>query len=214
MKIAIEEDVETIPLKCTCGKIQGIAKNITPKAGNHIVCMCVDCQAFAHYLGKSKESLDENGGTHIFQITPKQVEVTVGREHLKCMQMSPKGLKRWYADCCKMPIANTLSFKISFVGLFTTFIDFENTELSKDELLGPIICRGMGKYGKGKLPDDTHQKFPIILIFKMIKTILIGKVIKSYLPNTFFNKETGNAITKEIILSKKEREKLKDKMVL
>lgn len=47
----------------------------------------------------------------------------------------------------------------------------------------------------------------------MIKTILIGKVTKSYLPNTFFDKETGNAISKEIVLSKEERKKLKEKVI-
>ncbi|MGK0367846.1 MAG: hypothetical protein ACI9QD_000985 [Thermoproteota archaeon] len=202
----------TIPLKCNCGKVQGIAKEISPKTGNHIVCMCDDCQAFAHYLDKGNEVLDENGGSHLFQITPRQIAITSGREHLRCMKMSPKGLKRWYTECCKMPIANTLGFKISFVGFFVDFIDFKSANTTKGELLGPVICSGMSKFGKGKLPDNSHEKFPLHLMFKMAKTIFFGSFTKSYLPNTFFNKDTGLAMTEELVISKKQRMLLKEKI--
>ena len=62
-----------VNLSCECGEVKGIAHNITPKTGNHIVCMCIDCQTFAHYLGKEEDILDEYGGSHIFQVTPSQI---------------------------------------------------------------------------------------------------------------------------------------------
>ena len=199
----------TIKLKCCCGKVSGVATNISPETGNHIVCMCDDCQAFARFLENSEGVLDENGGTHLFQLTPNKIAIHSGREYLKCLQMGPKGLKRWYADCCKTPIANTVSLKISLVGLFTNFIDFGNTKISKNEVIGPIRYRVMGKYGQGELPKNTHHKFPLLLILKMAKTILIGRLQKKYVPNTFFDNKTGKSFSQEMILSKDEREKLK-----
>lgn len=35
-----------VKLKCSCGKVQGVATNVSPSNGNRIVCCCSDCQAF------------------------------------------------------------------------------------------------------------------------------------------------------------------------
>jgi Family of unknown function (DUF6151) len=55
--------------------------------------------------------LDEAGGIDNFQAPPARVKVTAGTDALRCVRFSSKVL-RWYADCCRTPIANT------------TFVDF------------------------------------------------------------------------------------------
>ena len=57
----------TLSLKCRCGEVSGSATDVTPASGTRVVCCCSDCQAFAVYLGAESDTLDEFGGTEIFQ---------------------------------------------------------------------------------------------------------------------------------------------------
>ena len=92
-------------LTCECGAMRwNVAENAP---GTHLVCYCADCQAFANHLGRG-DWLNDAGGTDIFQTVPANVTITQGAEHLACLRLSPEGLMRWYAGCCKTPIANTL----------------------------------------------------------------------------------------------------------
>ena len=108
-------------LSCSCGSVQGIAENISPTAGNHLICYCEDCQQFAEKLGK-KELLDEHGGSEIFQLPPNKLKITHGKDQLRCLKLTPKGPTRWYADCCKTPVANSFSAGLPMVGLIAPFI--------------------------------------------------------------------------------------------
>lgn len=168
--------------------------------------MCDDCQCFARFLGNPQRILDANNGTALFQLTPNRVKITSGTENLACMRLGPKGLTRWYAKCCNTPMANTLSLKMSFVGLCQNFIDFAGS--SKEELLGPVQSRVMAKFGKGAVPKPCHQKYPIGITLKLMKMILLGKVTKTYLPNPFFDEKTGAPISPPKVLSLEERNRL------
>ncbi len=104
------------PLQCRCGTIKGFV--FDPQRANRAVCYCRDCQAFAYFLEKADEILDERGGSEVIQVLPRNVSFTQGTEALACMRLTGKGLLRWYARCCNTPIGNTLdNFKISFIGL-------------------------------------------------------------------------------------------------
>jgi hypothetical protein len=69
-------------------------------------CYCRDCQAFARFLGGGG-LLDPRGGTDIVASAPDAIRITAGAEQVVCMSMGPKGLLRWYAACCRTPLANT-----------------------------------------------------------------------------------------------------------
>ncbi|MFZ7089795.1 DUF6151 family protein [Primorskyibacter sp. 2E233] len=103
-------------LSCKCGSVQW---QVEPQAtGTHLACYCNDCQAYARHLGTDETYLDAQGGTEIFQTTPANLRFLKGDAHLKCLRLRPDGLLRWYADCCKSPIGNTLnSPALPFVGL-------------------------------------------------------------------------------------------------
>ena len=62
------------PLQCRCGTIKAVIHNA--EASNRGVCYCKDCQAFAHFLGRPTEILDERGGTEVAQILPKNLAFT------------------------------------------------------------------------------------------------------------------------------------------
>ncbi|MEZ5702774.1 MAG: DUF6151 family protein [Burkholderiaceae bacterium] len=91
------------PLRCQCGTLQGrVALN---GLSNQLVCYCRDCQAFARYLGDAERILDHQGGSTIVQVAPDRVEITQGHDQLAAMRLSPNGLLRWYAACCRTPWA-------------------------------------------------------------------------------------------------------------
>src|SRR5690349_6609340 len=127
-----------IALKCKCGKLAGMARKVTPAGGNRIICMCDDCQAFAKFLGCS-EVLDAHGGTDIFQLRPSQLTFTQGKQQLRCIKLKEKGMLRWYADCCKTPVANMMaSAKVPFVGMPWVIMDHAQSGMSRDQALGPV----------------------------------------------------------------------------
>lgn len=100
-----------VSLQCRCGSLQGQALVPAPSVKYRIVCLCDDCQAYAHFLGQAGKILDANGGTDISPFPPSHIQLTHGGENLRCMRLSPKGMDRWYAGCCNTPIGNTLQSK-------------------------------------------------------------------------------------------------------
>ena len=168
----------TLNLKCTCGKVKGIVKNFSPSEGNHISCLCDDCQVFARYLGREKDILDPNGGTEIYQLTPTDMHITQGVSELHCIKLTEKGLIRWYADCCKTPVANTVSGKFPFAGVVHNFIVPAPKATSLDSVLGPVIARIQGKYGYGTLLAGTHQTIHLKTMWRILKIFLKAKVAK------------------------------------
>src|SRR4051812_24670077 len=94
-----------VRLECSCGGVTGTASNVSPRTGNRLICMCDDCQAYAHHLGRADDILDAYGGTDIFQLTPSQVVISSGRDRMRCVRLTDKGILRWYAGCCNTPMA-------------------------------------------------------------------------------------------------------------
>lgn len=59
------------------------------------------------HLG-AKGILDENGGSELYQTLPARLKVTAGKDQLRALRLSPKGMVRWYTGCCGTPLGNTL----------------------------------------------------------------------------------------------------------
>src|SRR5512146_1569363 len=110
------------PLACRCGMVRGFASTEPPY--NHVVCYCRDCQAFAHFLGRADEILDEHGGSEIVQMRTRNLTLSQGADRLACVRLTPNGPLRWYTSCCNTPIGNTaLKPRISFVGLVAACLE-------------------------------------------------------------------------------------------
>lgn len=187
-----------VPLKCQCGAVQGNLKLKSPDEGNHVVCYCVDCQAFANHLSGCHDILDDWGGTKVYQIAPWHVEIHAGIDQLRCLRLTRKGLYRWYTECCSTPVGNTVSAKFPFIGLIHTFID---TGEQTDSLLGPV--RGYHKLDSavGKPPRDIQNVgMPVTTTFRVFYRLFKWKLTGSNKPNPFFD-ASGKTISKPRVLS-------------
>ncbi len=129
-----------LPLRCQCGRVRGLASNVSRSTGFRFVCYCQDCQAFAHFLGRV-DVLDLAGGTSIFQMPPGRVTLTAGEDAMRCLALSTRVL-RWYTDCCRTPIANTAAGpRFPIAGIIHSFMAPDADGRSLDEVLGPPLCR-------------------------------------------------------------------------
>ena len=118
----------TMRLRCRCGQVQGeLAER---EVAAHMICYCKDCRAYARYLGMDA-MLDAAGGTELCATLPASVRFTQGQEHIACMSLSPKGLLRWYAACCRTPLGNTpRERKQSYLGVARMCIDVDDAALA------------------------------------------------------------------------------------
>ena len=113
---------QDVPLRCDCGQVRAVARGLSPSKGNRLVCYCNDCQAFAFYLDRAVDVLDEHGGTDIFQVAPCRIEILDGADQLRCIRLKERGLLRWFTACCRTPVGNTLgSIQSPFVGVILRF---------------------------------------------------------------------------------------------
>src|SRR5258707_6137438 len=92
-------------------------------------------------LGKLDRDVEVAGGTDIFHMPPGRVKLTAGTDALRCLHLSNKVL-RWYTDCCRTPIANTPDRPgFPIIGMVHSFMDHGADGRSRDEVLGPPLCR-------------------------------------------------------------------------
>ena len=182
-----------VKLQCNCGAVKGVATGVSPSAGTRIVCHCRDCQQFAHYLDNGPNILDEFGGTDIYQIPIAYVKISNGVEHVRCVRLKPKGLFRWYTECCKTPLGNTMSAKSPFIGIIHNFMDDEGR---RDENIGPI--RGY-TFATESAPEDRRQSSLIKIIARVMYKMAIWKVRGLNKPSAFFD-SSGSPIVKPTVL--------------
>ena len=98
---------EDLGFSCECGSVRGVVRRARPSEGDHVVCHCTDCQAFAEYCGAADRILDGNRGTALFQSRCARVELQDGRDRLACVHLTEKPTLRWYTTCCRTPMFNT-----------------------------------------------------------------------------------------------------------
>src|SRR5215813_954419 len=103
-------------LRCSCGRVRGVVTNVSPSTVNRAVCYCDDCQAFHHHLGRA-DLLDAHGGTDIVQVAPASFSLVQGGERVVGLRLTPNGLHRWYASCCRTPLGNMVGPAIPFIGI-------------------------------------------------------------------------------------------------
>ena len=180
-----------LDLKCQCGKVAGVARDITPNAGNRIICYCRDCQAFANHINPDSDILNEFGGTEILQVPPSLITIHQGVEHLACLRLSEKGLHRWYAGCCNTAVGNTVGLSMPFVGLIHTFIP---PDQNLDSIAGPVLGSVYVDQATGQVPAAIRgSKSQRAIMVRVIRKILSWKIFGKGRPNPLF-KDSGTPI--------------------
>lgn len=200
------EDHIIISLRCRCGHVHGTANIVARNAGFRFICYCRDCQAFAHFLGRT-DVLDPAGGTDIFHMPAGRVKLAAGADAVRCLHFS-KRVFRWYADCCRTPIANTAGASFPVVGLIHAFMDHEADGRSRDARLGAPLCRIFEQSATAPLPLSAPPPRSFGLVAVRIPTLLGWWWRGPGRPNPFFDSKTCAPISELRVFTSSERASL------
>ena len=185
--------------------MQAVARGVSPRIGNHCVCYCDDCQAFAKALNRA-DVLDANGGTDIFQLSQARLVFTHGVDRVALLQLKPKGTARWYASCCNTPIGNTLPTRgVPFVGVIRAFI----REPAADAL-GPIRAGVFRKFATGDvtaIPPDNQSRWTMVL--RLAALIISWRLRGDHRRSPLFDAASGAPLKPPRILTETERAALR-----
>ena len=191
------------PLRCRCGTLRGYVSH--PESASRGICYCKDCQAYAHFLGKANDILDEMGGTGVVATRPRYLSFTQGFNVLACMSLTDRGMLRWYASCCNTPIGNTpRDFKTSHVGLIHTCL--EDPSKTLEVSFGPVRMRVNTKHAKGKpklLPIST-----VASILRFLSSLIRARLDGSYKQTPFFAPDHGIPVVPPKVLTSSELERV------
>jgi hypothetical protein len=171
--------------------VRGAAHEVTQSAGFRFICYCTDCQAFARFLERP-DVLDAAGGTDIFQMPPGRVRLTAGAEALRCLRLSDKGVLRWYSECCRTPIANSAaSPSFPILAIIHSFMDHEGDHRSRNDALGPPLCRIFERSALGPLPPNAPPP-PSFRIFARRTRLMVSWWLRGLArPSPIFDERTG-----------------------
>ncbi|WP_437815236.1 DUF6151 family protein [Sorangium sp. So ce1078] len=200
----MSRDVE---LQCRCGKVHGWLRDASPGGVNRAICYCSDCQAFLHHLGRA-DLLDEHGGSDIVQVAPSSISFDRGSELIAAVRLTPKGLYRWYASCCKTPLGNTVKPQLPFVGIVTALFQHAPGARPCDEVFGPSRGAVYGQFAIGEPPPGS-TKPNVRLLAGMIWKFLGWKLGGKAWPHPFFDRASGNPKHPVTVLSRAERDALR-----
>jgi hypothetical protein len=197
------EDVE---LACRCGEIHGWARGVSPSTVNRAICYCDDCQAFLHHIERA-DLLDAYGGTDVVQVAPQTVTFDRGTERIVGLRLTPKGLYRWYASCCKTPLGNTLSPSLPFIGMATEVFRGAPDASRRDALFGSVRGAVNAKYATGVVPEGSTKIYQGMgLLVHMLRLMLGWKFSGKTWPHPFFDRATRAPSRPLTTLSPDERE--------
>jgi hypothetical protein len=198
------ETASDIQLRCRCGHVRGVAKHVAPSAGFRFICYCTDCQAFARFLARP-DVLDAAGGTDIFHMPMGRVKLDVGKDSIRCLQFSERVL-RWYAECCKTPLANTAAGpRFPVGGLIHSFMDHEAGGRSRDTVLGAPLCRIFDQSATAPLPPSAPPPRSFGLIAVRGPRLLGWWLRGLGRPNPFFDEHTNAPLSAPRVFTPGER---------
>lgn len=143
-----------LPFSCACGSITGMLITAGPGVGDHVVCHCTDCQAFAKRLGAANRILDRNAGTALYQSRCAKMRIVTGRDQLSCLHLTNKPTLRWYARCCDTPMFNT--YRNGRIPYITTLVANCDSD-QRERILGSPI----GHLFTNEATGDVRHLIPL-----------------------------------------------------
>lgn len=187
-------------IQCECGKFRAELTQFPKATPGRLKCYCEDCQTFLHYIHRD-DLLDANGGSEVIPAYPADIKIIAGKDFVKCMRLSPKGMFRFYTTCCNTPIANTDPVR-PWAGIHRRMYTVKDPN-RLDKELGPVKASVMGKHAHGTLPPGVPQTFDFKGMITVMPFILKGKLLGKSKHSPFF--ENGESIVVPKILTLDER---------
>ena len=136
---------------------------------------------------------------------PGRVKLTAGADALRCLRLSDKGVLRWYTDCCRTPIANTAGAGFPVIGMIHSFMDHEADGRSREEVLGPPLCRIYERSAVGPLPPDAPPPPSLRTFVRRALKMLAWWVQGLARPSPFFDDRTKTPHSMPRVLAPSER---------
>src|SRR5262249_21772838 len=136
--------------------------------------------------------------------------ITRGVDRLRAMRLSPKGLTRWFADCCRTPVGNTLATpRVPFLGLICNLMDHTRDGRTRDSVFGPPLARIHARYAidAAGLPKGAHRKVPLWFVLRAARFLGLAAIRDRNDPSVFFD-GAGRMIVQPTVLTAAERERL------
>lgn len=194
-----------VSLQCRCGTVKGLVAD--PQLANRAVCYCTDCQAFARFLGHADDILDAHGGTEVIATTPMKVTFTQGAHALACMSLSPNGLLRWYADCCKTPIGATpRDSRTAYVGL--THNCLQRADGAVDPAFGPIRIYSNVKSATSAPGVKAPALKAAWALARIVKSLAVARLSGRFRQTPFFDGSPPMPVKVPTVLTKEQRAQL------
>lgn len=161
----MDQHPSALTFACTCRTVTGVLDRAGPRIGDHVVCHCRDCRAFATRLGAAGRVLDAHGGTALYQGRCATMRIATGRDRLACLHLTEKPTLRWYAACCDTPMFNT--YRTGRVPYVTTVV--ANCDPARrDAVLGPPL----GHLFTAEATGDARD----------LPTLTMARLIRRFLP--------------------------------
>jgi hypothetical protein len=185
------------PLRCRCGALQGEVE--LSRTATRAICYCRDCQAYGRFLGGAV--LDGSGGTEVVAMHPRNARFLAGLDSMACLSLSPRGILRWYARCCRTPIGNTTrNRRVAYLGLVHACLgDAE----ARRESFGPVRLVANRRSALG--PAASAGPVSSVLALANLGTGVLGaRLTGSYRHSPFFD-DTGEPVRVPYVLSLEER---------
>jgi hypothetical protein len=138
-------------------------------------------------------------------MAPARVKLTAGTDAIRCLRLSDKVL-RWYTDCCRTPIANTAAGpRFPIAAVIHSFMDHEADRRSRNEVLGPPLCRIFEHSAVGPLPADAPPP-PSLRVFARRASKMLDWWVRGLArPTPFFDGRTRAPRAVPRVLTRSER---------
>jgi hypothetical protein len=121
---------------------------------------------------------------------------------VRCLTFSGKVL-RGYAECCRTPIANTAaSPRFPVIALIHSFMSGEAGGRSRDEVLGPALCRIYERSATGPLPANAPPR-PSLGVFSHRALKVLGWWVRGLgRLNPLFDERSGVPLSAPRVLAR------------
>jgi uncharacterized protein DUF6151 len=191
-----------VPIRCKCGRVRGVVREVGPRTVNRAVCYCHDCRAYVHWLERD-DLLDARGGSEIIQLARARLEIAEGIDQVRCMRLSPKGMHRWYAECCRTPLGNTIP-RIPYLGVVRGA--FEVSPANDASTFGETIATNVGSAVGGPPPGAGLTFRGVAHLIRLLANWVIRRLGH---PTPFFDRNNRPTVTPHV-LTARERQKLRE----
>ena len=187
--------------QCVCGSLTGRLHDIDPSVGDHLICHCSDCLAFARYLDCAERVPNDQEGIELFQTRVSRMSITSGKENLSCVHLTEKRMLRWFTRCCRTPLFHTLETGwVPFVTTHVAILNPENRAAAIGEPRGHTHIRNPPA-GVDKFREVSMFSVMAFFFVRMCKDLLSGAFRRAEL----FEPTTLKPVVQPIRLSQKER---------